>query len=504
MNDIKWDNEAPTPAAEEGIKWDVMEAPASTKPKARDASTFSGVTQEFLKGLPRGAVDYMKQLGAGLDPRGQQAWGPAMPKDKLPAVDPGIGQLKQQFDQAVAPDPQATGLERFAGATGEFVGGFAGGGGPRAASTSRTALPAVPTPAKTMVMRELRDADILLSPSQMGGPVSQAMAGVSGKARVDTMLQNANVPRFQGMAAQSTGVPVHNITEEALSRASREVSDATYQPIRDLGQIHLGSHNVGHSRYSSTFQRELDDISARYASAEGHASLDNAVNSLRVREMPANVALERVQQIRNDAGAAFKRGDRNIGRALREVSESVENQIERNLAQRNPQQVVEAYRAGRQQIARNNAVKDMLVDPHTGIVDPVKAQQLLEDGVRLDGPLLTIAKAGSPEFAAATRAPKSKALPFDTSDAWMSGGALGIGGAGALFGAGAAGGGIGLATALAIPAARTGMRHGLVSNAGQRAMTRNLYDQPGMLGMSPEFIQRMMTGGTGLFSDGSQ
>jgi hypothetical protein len=171
----------------------------------------------------------------------------------------------------------------------------------------------------------------------------------------------------------------------------------------------------------------------------------------------------------------------------------MENQIERNLSNWHPEEVVQAYRQGRQQIARNNAVKDMLVDRNTGIIDPVKAYKLVEDGVPLDGPLRTIADAGSPVFSAATRAPKGKAPTLDTVDLLSGAGGVGAG----LFT-----GGIG-ASALAVPAARVAIRQGLTSQAGQNLMARKLYDQPQMLGMSPEFLQRMMTGGTGLFSDGA-
>jgi hypothetical protein len=110
--------------------------------------------------------------------------------------------------------------------------------------------------------------------------------------------------------------------------------------------------------------------------------------------------------------------------------------------------------------------------------------------------LLRIAEAGSPRFASSTKPSKGKPPIVDGSDLWM-GGLAGAGGA-------AIGGPFGFAAA-AIPAlARNAGRYIPASDAMQASMLGRLNGQPGTMGMSPEFLQRMMTGGTGLFSDGEK
>lgn len=459
-------------------------------PTAQPPKQETGILPEAFKGIGRGAIDFVRDVGNKL--KG------GVPEDMQLQQQPGLVQANQALDKYLAPSPDASGVQYGAGKVGEFAGGaLLPGGLGKVASNSAAAFAPRAIDATTQVMRELHEAGIKLGADKMGGAVSNAFTGLGGKARVDTMLRNENVPQFRNLASEATGVPANRITAESLDAANREVANRTYQPLRDLGDIHFGSSNVG--GYSSTFHKELDTIASKYKGVPAGKQVEDTIKDLRdFRQLPVDTVLEKLQNIRNEASSAFANGERNAGRAYREIGGAIENQVERNLPMTG--NVLEEFRAGRQQIARNHAVEDMLVDKHTGIIDPVKAQKLLEDGVKLDGPLLTIAKAGSKEFASSTKAPTGRAPAFDTSDAWLSGG-LGVGGG---IASAVTTGGLGGVAAAAIPAARVGMRHGLVSDWGQNAMARGLYDQPSMLGMTPDVLQRLGIGANSMFSQGGQ
>lgn len=439
---------------------------------------------EGMKGLGRGAVNFIRDIGKGLDS------GESVPQDMRLKKNPQLELLNQQLNGALAPNPNADSMQRGAGSVGEFLGGAlvpGGGLGKVAGSGAASLFPKVSTAAEN-VARELHEAGVSLAPGMIGGKTSQAMYGIGGKANTNQILQNKNVERFQQMASDATGVAPTGLTYEALQAATKEVADRTYQPLRDLESIYLGSRKMG-DYAGSPFQQDLDNILKRYSAVKDSNEIRSTVASFRDREMPADILIERLQQVRNEASAAFKAGGKNAGRAYREIGKAIEDQMERNLPMEG--NILNEFRAGRAQIARNHAVEDMLVDKHTGIVDPVKAQKLEKQGVPLDGPLMTIAKAGSKEFRNATQAPTGKAPMFDTADLWMGGG-FGLGGL--------LSGGLPAVVGAATPLARLGMRQGVASKTGQNMMARGLYDQPGLAGMSPEVLQRMMQGGAGLFT----
>jgi hypothetical protein len=218
----------------------------------------------------------------------------------------------------------------------------------------------------------------------------------------------------------------------------------------------------------------LDNIVAKYSNIDQSAQIEKRVNGLRLSKIDSDAVIERISQLRSDATDAFRSDNRNYGKALREMADALENQIERSFPTSSP--LLDAYRAGRAQLAKNNAVRDMLVDKNTGIIDSGKAQKLLEDGVPLTGGLATIAKAGSKMFHASTSPPIKDVGAITWGDIWRAGAASGAG-------YGIAGGPVGAAIgAIGAPAAGYAARHVIASPSIQRMMTQNMGNAqaPGM------------------------
>ncbi len=419
---------------------------------------------ELLKGAGRGVYGLAQSFGKPL--------AEAIPKQLRLQPNPAAATANKQITSVLAPNPNANFTEKAFGTAAEFAGGMFAGGVPKMASNAASVFPARQVPAVREVARELHQAGLPVLPSQTGaGGIQRNLEAFGGSETVASHLQRKAQPTLQKLAAADTNLPAGaNLTEAALQAASKEVADATYAPIRNLKAIHLG-HPAAGQYAGSTFHRELDSIAGRYKSIEQSSNVNSTIKSLREARMPAEIVLERVQQIRNDASTAFRDGSRNHGKALREIADAVEDQIERNLPKGS--KILDAYKAGRTQIAKNYAVKDMLVDKHTGMIDSTKAQGLLEDGTKLTGNLLTIAKSGSPVFAATTKPPiGGEKTIFNWRDIGLMG----------------------------TPAVARGL---VSSKLGQHMATKNPLE-PSVFGMSPEMLRRLGTGAAPLFSQGEE
>ena len=431
-NDITWD---------EDIQWD------DKAPIKRRETTLRGSVEEAAKGVWRPIAETNQFLGQHYPPM-QAATG--ITKAILDKIMPGAGgkleAFNEQVRQRVQPAPDASRVEQALGTTAELgtsmlpfmgaskassmiapiVGGVAGeqvGGdmgkliGSLLAPAGQVAAgrmfrpqmgPPAPADALKVTGRQLHEAGLPVLPSQtQAGPISKALEAYGVSAKNASRMREKAQPVLREMAASEAGTMTgpllpKNITAEALSAANRNISAATYQPIKDLGTVNLTITPRG----ATPFRQELGAISNEFRHVEKARDIRTTINGLREPRLTAEATIERIQQLRDDAGTAFRSGEvgnRTYGKALRKIADALENQVERNFAPGS--KAVEAYRAGRMQIAKNNAVKDMLVDPKTGLIDTTAAHKLREDGVKLTGKLDMIADAGSPVFSAATKPP---------------------------------------------------------------------------------------------------
>jgi hypothetical protein len=147
--------------------------------------------------------------------------------------------------------------------------------------------------------------------------------------------------------------------------------------------------------------------------------------------MTTREAVTQIETLRSQATNAYRSNDANgnvLGQAYRRLADAMENQIERNLP--NNPGLVANFRAGRTEMAKNFAVRDSLVDPNTGIVDPSKMFSQQQSGARLTDGLETIAKAGSPMYSNATRPPvHGEGIPVNWGErVFLLGGGSGLGG----------------------------------------------------------------------------
>lgn len=148
-----------------------------------------------------------------------------------------------------------------------------------------------------------------------------------------------------------------------------------------------------------------------------------------------------------------------------------------------PAKPTAAQRAAYQnQVRAIDAVKRMTVDADSGIIDVTKAQALKQHGAKLEGPLDTIAKAGSKMYRDTTLPPvQGKGAPF--RNYWNDYGMFGAIPGYHLFAAGS--------------------RHHMAQPGFQQGLLKNLQDTPGLFGGVPSPGYTSL-GALPLFSQGEQ
>lgn len=368
------------------------------------------------------------------------------------------------------------------------------------AVTSR-AFPAPPAQQLNTAMKdtlkELQDAGISLPPSRVQGSTapSRVMEQLSGKPQVSSILADKNQPIFQTLARKEIGLPEGtDLTGGALQQNIDQWAAKGYRPLEALPAVGIGSQ----------FRTAMSDILQKYAGDKSFDSMiakvtnghpldpvekvvydalftrDPTTGVLRYKQSYTGRDLVQMSKIlRNNASDNFSSGSPNTNLALAQkaTANALEDNADYFLSHTPnwragaPADLVTNFRQARTEIAKNMAVRDMLVDPNTGILDPGKAFAMSQRGDKLTGGLSTIAKAGSPVFGPSTRAPLST-----PTSGWEQGASYG---AAANYATGHAGYGTALA---ALPIARTMGRHYIATPFYQNQLYGNALGTPGPLG----------------------
>lgn len=339
---------------------------------------------------------------------------------------------------------------------------------------------------------ELHEAGVSLPPSRMeGSGPAKTLEGFAGRVSTAHELAEKNAPRFQAMARTDLNLPKDTpLTQEALRANSAVWAQQGYEPLKNISQpITIGK----------IFRDKMAGVLQKYA---GHHSFDDLLTKRRLGQQldpvedtvynalfnangrykqsyTAQDMIDMSRILRESSKDNFASNRTGLAKAQKEVANILEDNIDTALAGKRPE-LLANFRKARAEIAKSHAVEEMLVDPHTGVIDPAKAHAMLQRGEKLTGNLLTIAKAGSPVYGPSTRAPTGgSALPFELATG-------GVGGAGALYGMmndnpaaqGMSPYGLALAT---LAAGRTGARHLLGSPFYQQRMANNLASNGGFL-----------------------
>ena len=375
------------------------------------------------------------------------------------------------------PEPKST-KERILST---LVSMAAGGKDPVMTGLTKRFLPPTATPqlnGRENAILEGQRAGYVVPPSEAtGGAVGTTLEALSDKTSLWNAMAQKNQTVTDKLARRVAGLAEDApLTDETLNAAKQATYQQGYDPIRNLGPISTGGV------YRRALDKVLNDFQGAPRSFPGAARDDvrQLVDAYRVRQFNANDAVDAISSLRQDATTAFRNGNPNLGNAQTGIARALENNIELNVS--NPE-LLSNFRAARRTLAQQNVISKAL-ERGTGEVNAQKiAGQLKRSGENyLTGDLATIGRFAS-NAQKVTRVPTQQSVPMIRHP---------LPNALTTIAAGFMGGPVPAAAVGAAPFGQAGLRHLIMSGAGQRMLAPTV--DPGLLAKlmgNPEFVNAM-------------
>lgn len=317
-----------------------------------------------------------------------------------------------------------------------------------------------------------RSAGYVIPPTQAKPTlVNRALEGFSGKL---TTAQNAsakNQPVTNKLVAKALGLADDTpVSLDALKNIRAEAGKA-YEAVKTTGVINT----------TPSYTAALDDAmaSAKQAAVDFPNDVPSPIiaklEALKTGQMSASGAVAKIKELRNSADAAYRAGDKDLGKALKTGSAALEDAIETHLKATNaPADLLNGFRDARQLIAKTYSVEKAM-NATTGNVDAVKLASQLAKGKPLSGGIKTAAEFGHQFPKAAQTIERMGSLPQTSPLDWIPAASLSAATSNPLL----------MAGALARPAARSAALSPMIQNGLSKIPAHQLQ---GLLS-DPELLQ---------------
>jgi len=294
---------------------------------------------------------------------------------------------------------------------------------------------------------------------------------MAGKTHLEQLASVQNQTVTDKLARRAAGLPENAPLTSTTMQDIRKAEYAKgYEPIKQIGEI----------KTDPAFLEDLISVESKYAGAgtsfPGAVPEDvtRLIKNFTVDKFNSKDALEVTRTLREQARGNFRKGDDALAKAQIDVSNALENQIERSLAASNSVKaadMLEQFRLSRQRMAISHTIEDAIKEG-SGSVIAAKLARDIQSGKYVSGDIKTIAEFAN-VFPRVAQTPSQIGAPG-------AGTVLGrslSGGAGAATGyamGGPYGMGIGGAIgAMAPEMVSAGMRNYLLSSTGQRNVLPN-------------------------------
>lgn len=336
-------------------------------------------------------------------------------------------------------------------------------------------------------LQEGIDAGLVAPPSAVNPTAfNNVRDSIGGKIATAQTASNRNALAADALARKAVGLaPDEPLTSQAMKQVRETAYRSGYEPIAQIGPMTT----------DKAFAQALDKVAQKYTGPANSfpgaikSEVPDLVNAFKVQGFDAGEALQATKVLREQASDAFRAGDTAMGQAKRQIASELENQIERNLtaAGASGSSVLQNFREARKLMAKSHTVEDAIVEG-SGSVNPAAFAKALNNGVPLEGDLLTLAKFAN-NFPKAMQPAKQVQGPGVSKLNATMAAALGIGGGAAL-------GPLGTAAAAAPFLAPQLARSSALSRSSQNALARQMFE----LGITPRvsnaLLQYAPVGGT--------
>lgn len=294
---------------------------------------------------------------------------------------------------------------------------------------------------------------------------------MAGKTHLEQLASIQNQTVTDRLARRAAGLPENApLTSDNMRKIRAEEYTKGYEPIKQLGEI----------KTDPAFLDDLIAVESRYAGAGASfpgavpETVSKLVQNFTVDKFSARDAVEVTRTLREQAKANFKKGEDALAKAQIDVSNALENQIERSLAAANrpdAANMLEQFRLSRQRMAVAHTIEDAIKEG-SGSVTAAKLARDIQSGKYVSGDIKTIAEFAN-VFPRVTQTPSQIGAPGAGTvlGRSLSGGA---GAAAGFMAGGPTGAGIGGAIGAVAPEmVSAGMRNYLLSPMGQSRLLPN-------------------------------
>lgn len=302
-------------------------------------------------------------------------------------------------------------------------------GSPAAGAGVKTALGAAPfalarrgtrTPRQELAA-EAQSNGMVVLPSDATRKGVGAGEGPGGKIKTQQTASQRNTDRAQELVREDLGLPPDSPLDAASLAKYRAEQAQSYNILRRQGDINFGTP---FRRDLANATKKLRGLESEFKGITGASELFKRVNELaRKQKLDADVAVDLVQILRENADTAFTNGSKKLGSGWKDAANALESAMEAELRRRGNFDLVNQFRQSRQNIAKSYTVEKALDRPHGGTVS---IQKLAASKDPLTGNLEFLARFGS-EFPKVSRVINESVPAFSPLDLAAMGPTGGLG-----------------------------------------------------------------------------
>jgi hypothetical protein len=224
--------------------------------------------------------------------------------------------------------------------------------------------------------------------------VNRALEQAAGKTELQQIAAAKNQQVTDKLARRAVGISeTAELTPDAMKAVRAEAAAQGYEPVAKIGSVPVDDDYLN---AMNDIEDKFTGVSKSFPDAVPD-SVRKIIDANLVNNFDAQDAMKRIQSLRDNASAAFRKGEPDIAKANRAVAKALEDQIERHLAGTGQQgaQMLNDFRAARKRMAISYTLEDAMREG-TGSVDAKKlAAELNRSKDKLTGDLRTAAKFAS-------------------------------------------------------------------------------------------------------------
>ena len=257
---------------------------------------------------------------------------------------------------------------------------------------------------------------MVVEPSQVNPSiVNKGVESLAGGPSIKQAASHINQDVADDVARRVLD-PAHpdvDLTSDLAKAVRQRAFQNGYAPVAQLGTIPT----------DAAYKNEIQGILAKYQGAArsfpgaANPDVENLVKGIDVSGFDSGDALKMIQILRDRASDAFSQGNSGLGKAAREASTAIENQIERNLQGQpalgtNAPQMLQDFRDARQLMAQSYDIEDAIREGGGSVIPSVLGRKAQAQRP-LSGDLKTVADFAN-NFPTMTREGAKTSVPGTT------------------------------------------------------------------------------------------